>query len=121
MKIIEAEPEDVIAYLDDANPDALYVGAEPEEYADALIGWTYDDTRWPRESRLPVAVYDAAVLRELLAHTAEQERPLGGEEDAWVRACDWYSHNVECAWQGEGTPAFHEPDDDDDEDEDEDD
>lgn len=77
--------ESIRETIAELNPDALFV----DNMDEALIGYAI---QWGSP---PLAVYDADRCVEVLSED------MGLEE-----AHEFFTHNIECAYLGEGTPLF---------------
>ena len=103
IDLTELPPSLRVAAIHAKNPEALFIGAEPEDverFAHAIIGTTNTpDDHWPRPKDGPwVAVYDAEAV--ILLHAED----FGGDIEA---GAEWFHFNTEGGWHGPSTATFH--------------
>ena len=86
--------QEIRAYLESVNPEALYIG-ENEEHDSALIGVTYIKRE---EEFVHIAMYQYESLVESFAKQFEDS------EDPEQDAVEWIDYNVASAYVGKYTP-----------------
>ena len=86
--------QEIRAYLESVNPEALYIG-ENEEHDSALIGVTYIKRE---EEFVHIAIYQYESLVESFAKQFEDS------EDPEQDAVEWIDYNVASAYVGKYTP-----------------
>ena len=76
--------------------EMLFVGSDPEEFEDAIIGIANSF------GASPVVAYDYEKMIEILVRQFEEE------DDPWISAIEWFEFNIIGAYMGEGTPIYIE-------------
>ena len=76
--------------------ELTYLGCNPEEYQDAIIGIAH------RFGAEPIVAYDYDKVLESLAEQFKEE----GSEDPYIDALDFFDHNIIGRWVGDKTPIF---------------
>ena len=75
--------------------ELTYLGCNPEEYEDAVIGVAH------RFGAEPIVAYDYDKVLELLAEKFKEE-----SEDPYIDALEFFNHNIIGSWVGDKTPIF---------------
>ena len=83
-----------LALMDDQ--EMLFVGSDPKEFEDAIIGIANSF------GASPVVAYDYEKMIEILVRQFEEE------DDPWISAIEWFEFNIIGAYMGEGTPIYIE-------------
>lgn len=86
--------QEIRAYLESVNPEALYIGTD-NEHDDALIGVTYIKRE---DEFVHIAMYQYESLVETFAKQFEDS------EDPEQDAVEWIDYNVSNAYVGKYTP-----------------
>ena len=76
--------------------ELTYLGCNPEEYQDAIIGVAH------RFGAEPIVAYDYNKVLESLAERFKE----AGSEDPHMDALEFFNHNIIGSWVGDKTPIF---------------
>ena len=76
----------------------LFLGDDPEEFEDAILGIVH------RFGADPVIAYDYGEVISIF----EKQYKENGSSDAYLDAVEWFEYNVLGAYMGEGTPVYIE-------------
>ena len=76
--------------------ELTYLGCNPEQYEDAIIGVAH------RFGAEPIVAYDYVKVLDLLGERFKE----AGSEDPHMDALEWFDFNIIGSWVGDKTPIF---------------
>ena len=94
--------EQVNELADMIEEEMLFIGSDPTEFEDAILGIA------DRFGASPVIAYDYDKVIDILQQQFKETGHLDNDEDSYISAIEWFEYNIIGAYMGEGTPIYIE-------------